>query len=89
METDARTQLLLSTLQESIIKLMETKTYGTHTQLLLTSLRESIIDKPPYISGKLQLPASSFSLFYRVAEDGPAARFEDSALLGVLVTFLS
>ena len=65
---------------------METE---THTQLLLTSLRESIIDRPPYISGKLQLPASCFSLFYRVAKDGPAARFEDFRATGGLVTFLS
>ncbi|KAF8464538.1 hypothetical protein DFH94DRAFT_395841 [Russula ochroleuca] len=51
---------------------METE---TRTHLLLTSLRESIIEKPPYISGRLQLPASYFSLFYRVAKDGPAARY--------------
>jgi hypothetical protein len=61
----------------------------TRTQLLLTTLRESIIDKPPYISGKLQLPASCFSLLYRVARDGPAARFEDPVLLGILITFSS
>ncbi|KAF8495794.1 hypothetical protein F5888DRAFT_1615451, partial [Russula emetica] len=41
---------------------------------LLTSLRESIVDKPPYISGTLQLPDSFFSLFYKVAKDGHAAR---------------
>jgi len=43
---------------------------------LLTPLRESIIDKPPYISGKLQLPDSCFSLFYKVAKDDHAARFD-------------
>ena len=42
---------------------------------LLTSLRESIIDKPPYISGTLDLPNSDFSLFYKVAKDDHAARF--------------
>jgi len=47
----------------------------TYTQQLLTSLRESIIDKPPYVSGTLQLPDSCFSLFYKLAKDGDAARF--------------
>jgi hypothetical protein len=47
----------------------------SRTQQLITKLRESIIDKPPYISGALQLPDSYFSLFYKVAEDGNAARF--------------
>ena len=51
--------------------------HQTHNQQLLTSLRESIVDKPRYISGTLQLPDSFFSLFYRVAKDGNAARFED------------
>ena len=49
----------------------------TYNQHLLTSLRESIVDKPPYISGTLQLPDSFFSLFYKSAKDGNAARFED------------
>ena len=47
-------------------------------QRLLTSLGESIVDKPPYTSGVLRLPKSSFSLFYKVTgEDGNAARFRD------------
>jgi len=50
---------------------------ATRNQQLLTSLRESIVDKPPYISGTLQLPDSFFSLFYKVAKDGHAARFGD------------
>ena len=50
--------------------------HQTHNHKLLASLRDSIVDKPPYISGTLQLP-DSFSLFYRVARDGNAARFED------------
>jgi hypothetical protein len=49
----------------------------THTQQLLTPLRESITEKPPYISGKLHLPASAFSLLYRLTKDGNDARFED------------
>jgi hypothetical protein len=44
-------------------------------QQLLASLGESITDKPPYISGTLQLPDSYFSLFYKVTKDGQAARF--------------
>jgi len=54
--------------------------HQTHNQLILTSLRESIVDKPPYISGTLQLPNSFFSLFYTVARDGNAARFEGDPL---------
>ena len=42
---------------------------------LLTSLRDSIIDKPPYISGTLDLPDADLSLFYRVTKDDHAARF--------------
>ncbi len=57
-------------------------TNPTRTQQLIIPLRESIIDKPPYISGTLQLPASCFSLFYRTTEDGPDARFEDPEFLG-------
>jgi len=41
----------------------------SRNQQLLRSLRESIVDKPPYISGTLQLPESFFSLFYKVAID--------------------
>ena len=52
----------------------------TRTQQLLSSLRESIVDKPPYISGTLQLPESHFSLFYKEAKDSHDARFEDSLM---------
>jgi hypothetical protein len=45
------------------------------SQQLLAPLRESIIDKPPFISGTLQLPESYFSLLYRLTKDGLAARF--------------
>ena len=48
----------------------------TRIQGLLTSLRESIIDKPPYVSGTMQLPDSRFSLFYQATED-QVARFGD------------
>jgi hypothetical protein len=44
-------------------------------QQQLTSLRESIVDKPPYISGTLQLPNSCFSVSYKIAKDSLAARF--------------
>ncbi|KAF8504387.1 hypothetical protein F5888DRAFT_1655292 [Russula emetica] len=48
--------------------------HRTHNHRLLTSLRKSIVDSPPYISGTLQLPEYCFSLFYKVARDGNAAR---------------
>ena len=51
--------------------------HQTHNQQLLTPLRKSIVDKPPYISGTLQLPDSFLSLFYVVSRNGNAARFED------------
>ena len=44
------------------------------TYELLTALSESVIPPPP-VSGTLQLPDSYFSLFYKVAKDGHAARF--------------
>jgi Rps23 Pro-64 3,4-dihydroxylase Tpa1-like proline 4-hydroxylase len=47
----------------------------TRTQELLTPVRESITNKPPFVSGKLQLPAPCFSLLYRVTKDGHDARF--------------
>ena len=47
----------------------------TRDKRLLTSLRKSIVDKPPYINGTLQLPHSCFSIFYKIAKDGLAARF--------------
>ncbi len=43
----------------------------------LTPLRELIINKPPYVSGTLGLPASFFSLFYRTTKDSHNARFEE------------
>jgi len=46
----------------------------SRNQQLLTSLRESIVDKPPYISGTLKLPESSFSVFYKLSKDDDAAR---------------
>jgi hypothetical protein len=61
-------------------------------QRLLKPLRESIVDKPPYISGTLQLPDSCFSLFYKVAKDDHAARFDSpdfSVPKSPLLTFLS
>jgi hypothetical protein len=50
----------------------------TGAQQLLTPLRESIVDKPPYTSGTLQLPDSSFSLFYKATNDGNDAKYEDN-----------
>jgi hypothetical protein len=49
--------------------------HQTHNHQLLKSLRESIVE-PPYINGTLPLPDPFFSLFYKVARDGDAARFE-------------
>ena len=55
--------------------------HPSRNQQLLTPLRESIINKPTCISGTLPLPASCFSLFYRITEDGPDARFDDPEFL--------
>jgi hypothetical protein len=41
----------------------------SRNQQLISSLRESIVDKPPYISGTLQLPNSFMSLNIRHAGD--------------------
>ncbi|KAH9966987.1 hypothetical protein BJV74DRAFT_983713 [Russula compacta] len=51
-------------------------THSTRVKQLVAPLLELIIDKPPYISGTLPLPDSSFSLFYKVGnvKDGHAAR---------------
>ena len=46
----------------------------SRNQQLLKPLTESIVNKPPYISGTLQLPDSCFSLFYKTAKDSLAAR---------------
>jgi hypothetical protein len=67
----------------------DSETSAILTQKLLTPVRESIINKPPFISGKLELPASCFSLLYRVTKDGHEARFEHHRRLGELLTFLS
>ena len=61
----------------------------TRSQEQLTPLRESIIHKPPYISGKLGLPASCFSLLYRLTKDGNDARLEYLRRPEELLTFLS
>ncbi len=55
---------------------------------LLTPLRESIINKPPYISGTLRLPASYFSLFYRVTKDDHNARLESDIRRDSLTNFV-
>ncbi|KAH9987091.1 hypothetical protein BJV77DRAFT_1145484 [Russula vinacea] len=47
---------------------------ATRTQKRLAPVRESIINKPPYISGKLELPLPCFSLLYRLTKDGHDAR---------------
>jgi hypothetical protein len=49
-----------------------------HIEQLLTPLRNSIVDKPPFVSGSLQLPPSLFSLFYKVTKDDHAAGFVDA-----------
>jgi hypothetical protein len=46
------------------------------TSELLAPLQDSILNKPHYFSGMLQLPSSSFSLFYRLTKDGHASRYE-------------
>jgi hypothetical protein len=69
-----------SFLQSATPTQMEHPTH-TRTQRLLTSLRESIVDKPPFISGTLQIPDSYFSLFYKLTKDGLAARFGDPLTL--------
>ena len=50
--------------------------YPTRIEQVFILLRESFLNKPPYISGSLRLPASCFSLFYRTTKDGHNARFE-------------
>ncbi|KAI0256443.1 hypothetical protein BJV78DRAFT_1172342, partial [Lactifluus subvellereus] len=49
-----------------------------HMEQLLTQLRASIINKPPFVSGSLQLPTSHLSLFYKATNDDHAARFVDA-----------
>ena len=63
--------------QPTAVMLDHCNEHQNHNQLLLTPLRESIVDKPPYISGTLQIPDSFLSLFYTVAREGNAARFEE------------
>ncbi|KAI0302516.1 hypothetical protein BC826DRAFT_1101412 [Russula brevipes] len=43
------------------------------TQLFLP-IQKAIIDKRPFVSGTLTLPATNFSLFYKIAREGHAAR---------------
>jgi len=52
---------------------------STHVERLLIPLRELIINKSPYINGILQLPPSSFSLFYRIPKHGRSAIHIDLA----------
>ncbi|KAH9953972.1 hypothetical protein BC827DRAFT_1272992 [Russula dissimulans] len=52
---------------------------GERIERLLTPLRELIVNRPPFVSGTLKLPASSFSLFYKTTKDGHAARHIDLA----------
>jgi hypothetical protein len=57
---------------------------------LFLPLQNAIIDKRPFVSGTLKLPATHFSLFYKSAREGHAARFEGiHAVLeeGRLLTF--
>jgi hypothetical protein len=56
--------------------MMEDSELLTYDQHLLTPLRELIVDKPPYMSGTLQLPTSCFSLFYKTKKDGNDTRLE-------------
>ncbi|KAH9953970.1 hypothetical protein BC827DRAFT_1272990 [Russula dissimulans] len=43
-------------------------TTATRVEQQLTPLRRSVINKPPYLSGTLQPPASSFSLFFKITK---------------------
>jgi len=52
---------------------------GRRVERLLTSVRELIVKKPPYVSGTLQPPVSSFSLFYKTTKNDRAARHIDLA----------
>ncbi|KAI0294549.1 hypothetical protein BC826DRAFT_1137341 [Russula brevipes] len=47
-----------------------------HLKTLLLPLKESITDTLPFVSGTLKLPATHFSLFYKIAREAHAARFE-------------
>jgi hypothetical protein len=51
---------------------------------LLSSLGDPIIDKPPLASGTLQLPASHFSLFYKIARESHDARLVVSIVPPIL-----
>jgi hypothetical protein len=53
-----------------------------HPKPSFLPLREAIIDKRPFVSGTLKLPATHFSLFYKIAREGHAARFEGTMRLG-------
>ncbi|KAI0302514.1 hypothetical protein BC826DRAFT_965854 [Russula brevipes] len=45
-----------------------------HLKRLFLPLKKAIIDKRPFVSGTLKLPATKFSLFYKIAREGHAAR---------------
>ncbi|KAI0302513.1 hypothetical protein BC826DRAFT_904347 [Russula brevipes] len=45
-----------------------------HLKHLFLPLQKAIIDKRPLVSGTLELPATNFSLFYKIAREGHAAR---------------
>jgi hypothetical protein len=47
-----------------------------HLKNLLLPLQKAITDTVPFVSGTLNLPATHFSLFYKIAREGHAARFE-------------
>ncbi|KAH9953971.1 hypothetical protein BC827DRAFT_1272991 [Russula dissimulans] len=54
-------------------------TTATRVKQMLIPLRRSVVKKPPYLSGTLQPPASSFSLFYKITKDDHASRHIDLA----------
>jgi len=45
-----------------------------HSKQLFLPLQKAIINKRPFVSGTLTLPATNFSLFYKIAREGHAAR---------------
>ncbi|KAH9986913.1 hypothetical protein BJV74DRAFT_796683 [Russula compacta] len=55
-------------------KLKMNPTHPTRIEQLLSPLRKSVINKSPYVSGTLRLPARCFSLFYKISKDSHAAR---------------
>ncbi len=92
MDSDSETALSTDyTLTEKANTSMGLDSEAVHSARigqLLTPLRESIINKPPYISGTLRLPASYFSLFYRVTKDDHNARLESDIRGDSLTNFV-